>query len=97
MTDIREQLLTKIDQSQACDTFEQQLLYVRYVFEFIELHFKQLSLDKEFMKIVNEKSIEALDHYDQYLLPHLSDEEYDSISETLQAAHRVYIKTDALV
>ena len=97
MTDIREQLLTKIDQSQACDRFEQQLVHVREVFEFIELHFQHLSLDKTFMTIVKEKSIEALDHYDEYLSPNLSDEEYDSISETIQAAHRVYIKTDAIV
>jgi hypothetical protein len=92
--DRAQQITTHILAVNGATTFEEQVVEVRRLFEFIEQNFEwiQIGDNHEFLETVQAKAMETLDHFEPFLSYAGSDEQYDLISATLQAAYRVYSK-----
>lgn len=89
-----QQITTHILAVNGATTFEEQVVEVRRLFEYIEqnLEWIQIGDNDEFLNIIQSKAMETLDHFEPFLSYAKSDQEYDLISETLQQAYRVYSK-----
>jgi len=92
--DRAQQITTHILAVNGATTFEEQVIEVRRLFEFIEQNFEwiQIGDNHEFLETVQGKAMETLDHFEPFLSYSKSDQEYDLISATLQVAYRVYSK-----
>ena len=89
-----QQITTHILAVNGATTLEEQLVEVRRLFEYIQgnLEWIQMGDNHEFLEVVQTKAMETLDHFEPFLSYAGSDEQYDLISETLQAAYRTYSK-----
>jgi len=89
-----QQITTHILAVNGASTFEEQVVEVRRLFEYIEKNFEwiQIGDNHEFLETAQAKAIEAIDHFEPFLSQAGSDEQYDLISATLQVAYRVYSK-----